>query len=258
MSTITQEIVNAEQRRSFEEQGFFVTDVLFDEATLADVRREFERLWQDSIATADAGDDIEQQQHARYRPFITQVHQNSVICNDFCRHPVFLQLCRELIGSDADLIWNQAIIKPPASTNNAFAWHQDQWYARHGDYAKDSNPELLQDPDNSFTAWVAISRTIVDNGTLWVLPGRHKEGLLPHVWSEERREWVGEFDTSWKIPAVLRPGQALIFNKYLPHGSSANISQETRMAYQIGYHVPGLKLAPSPDIVPVLRGGQAA
>ncbi|MCC7191931.1 MAG: phytanoyl-CoA dioxygenase family protein [Phycisphaeraceae bacterium] len=257
--------VTAAHRQQLTADGFFVTPVIFDEATIASVRSEMERIWGEQIEQAQRNNaDAITLDQIRYRPFIARLQEYSEPCAAFCRHPIILDLCRDLIGPDADMTWNQTIIKPPASRDqkstitardNAFAWHQDQWYALKGDYAKDSNVDLLTAPGNGFTMWVAISRTTVDNGTLWVLPGRHREGLLEHEWSTEKREWQGKFDTSWKIPAVMRPGQALIFDKYLPHGSSTNVSNETRIAYQIGYMVPGLKKGPSPDLVPVMRGG---
>ena len=256
MATIVpKELINSDQRRSLDEQGFFITEVLFDELTLEAVRHEFLRIWQQHIEKAKEADSVSQRL-AETRPFLPRLHEVSPVCDAFCRHQVFLQLCRELLGPDADTTWNQAILKPPSTSDNAFAWHQDNWYALNGEYANDSNLDALKSPDNSFTAWVAISRTTVDNGTLWVLPGRHKEGLLPHNWDDTRREWVGQFDTSWRIPAVMQAGQILIFRKHTPHGSGANVSEETRMAYQIGYSVPGLKLGPSRDIVPVMRDGQ--
>lgn len=252
-------IVSDAQRQQLEEEGFFITGVLFDEPTLAGLRGEFQRFWDEHIAGAEQTGDPLTIEQARYRPFIARLHLRSPICHAFCRHPAILDICRQIIGPDVDTTWNQTILKPPqrdSQSDNAFAWHQDQWYALKGDYAKDSNLDILREPNNAITLWVAVSRTTVDNGTLWVLPGRHKEGLLPHVWSESRREWQGQFDTSWKIPAVMKAGQMLVFRKYLPHGSGPNVSSEVRMAYQIGYTVPGLKLHPSEDLSPVLRGGQ--
>jgi ectoine hydroxylase-related dioxygenase (phytanoyl-CoA dioxygenase family) len=247
-------LVSAEKRRQFETEGYFITDVVFDEEVLAPVRAEFERFWQERIDSMEL-ENAHAQEQARYRPFLAGLHVNSNICFDFCSHPVFLQLCRELLGPDADLTWNQAIIKPPAPIDNAFSWHQDMWYALKNTYHEDCNLEILEAPDTGFTAWVAITRTIVDNGTLWVLPGMHQDGLLPHIRHEVRGDWDGQYDTSWKIPVVMRAGQVLVFNKYLPHSSGPNVSEETRMAYQIGYTIPGLKLSPSPDMTPVLRDG---
>jgi ectoine hydroxylase-related dioxygenase (phytanoyl-CoA dioxygenase family) len=132
------------------------------------------------------------------------------------------------------------------------------WYATHGGYADDTVPEIFLPNETGLTAWIAISRATVDNGTLWVLPGRHKEGLLPHVWDTATREWRGQFDTSWRVPAVLRPGPALMFRKYLPHASGPNLWDEPRMAYQLGFGLPGMKKVASPDVAPVLRGGEPA
>jgi len=257
MTTLTSPVeVTDAQREQLDEQGFFITDVLFDEPTLEAVRDEFNRLWQEHIEAAREGDALTQEQ-AQYRPFMARLHERSEVCADFCRHPIFLELCRQLVGPDADMTWNQCILKPPARNDNAFAWHQDMWYATHGDYANDTDPDILLPNETGITVWAAISRTTVDNGTLWVLPGRHKEGLLPHIWSDEKREFQGQFDTSWKIPVVMKAGQVLIFRKYLPHGSGPNVSDEVRMAYQIGYGLPGLKLVPSPDVVPIMRDGES-
>ena len=254
-------VVTEAQRRQFREDGYFMTDVVFDEATLAGVRAQFKRFWDEAIVAAQKTGNTFEIERAKARPFIAQLDRKSDVCQAFIKHRVFQDLALQLIGPDVDVTWNQCIIKAPQDPKSAdtfFSWHQDQWYALNGSYKDDCNMEVLTEPDNAITCWVAISRTIVDNGTLWVLPGRHKEGLLPHVWSKERNEWEGQYDTSWKIPAVLRAGQVLVFKKYLPHSSGQNISQETRMAYQIGYVAKGLKKGPSPDLSPLLRNGVEA
>jgi len=180
-------------------------------------------------------------------------------CDAFCRNPVLLELARQILGDDFDLTWTQAIPKPPQEpgmmADNAFAWHQDAWYATHGPFIEGTNPDIFWPNDTGLTMWAAITRTTVDNGTLWVLPGRDKEGLLPHVWDTATREWRGQYDTSWKIPVVMRAGQVLCFRKYLPHSSGPNVSNETRMAYQLGYCKPGLRTDGKYGIKPVLRGG---
>ena len=257
--------VTEAQRRQLAEEGYFITDVVFDKATLDGMRREFTRLWHEEIEKANQTGDALAIDWAKFRPHIAQLDHRSQACHAFCHHPVLLDLCRQLLGPDADLAWNQAIVKAPmpkernASTwDNVFAWHQDIWYALNGPYLKDANEEVLRDASSAITVWAAISRTTVDNGTLWVLPGQHQTGLIHHNWHTARREWQAQLDPAWKIPVVLRPGQALVFQKYLPHSSGTNVSDETRMAYQIGYSRPGLNKVPSPNFSPVIRGGKPA
>jgi len=254
--------VTEPQRRQFTEAGYFITDVVFDEPTLAGVRREFQRFWDEEIAAADQTGDKLKMHWARVRPHMAALDHRSDLCRAFCHHVVFADLCRQLLGDDADLSWNQAIVKAPmpdegaGNRQNALGWHQDPWYGLHGPYLKSVHEDQYRAADNAITCWVALSRTTVDNGTLWVLPGRHKEGLFPHLWNTERIEFQAQLDTAWKIPVVLRPGQVLIFKKYLPHSSGVNVSTETRMAYQIGYNLPGLNREPSVNFSPMLRAGQ--
>ncbi|MCX5661620.1 MAG: phytanoyl-CoA dioxygenase family protein [Planctomycetota bacterium] len=253
--------------RQLDDDGYFTTPVIFDEASVNGVRGEFLRMWQEQIARADASGNKDEARYARQRLFLSQLDHASPICDAFCRHPAILEVLGQILGPDVDITWNQAIMKAPqakettqpgTALDNTFAWHQDMQYAVAGDYAKDTNPEIFLAPNTGLTLWIAISRTTVDNGTLWVLPGRHKEGLLKHTRQGDpvKGEWAGEYDTSYRVPAVLRPGQMIAFRKYLPHGSGQNVSNENRLAYQIGYSVPGLKTAPSRDVSPVLRGGK--
>lgn len=249
-------LVTDDQRRQLDEQGYFITGKAIDEGTLSAVREEFIRFWQEEIRRAREQGDVKWLELTQHRPFISQLHLRGRACDAFCRHRAIIDLCRQLVGRDADMTWNQAIIKPPSEKPYPFAWHQDMWYATHGDFAKGVNPKVFLRPDVGITIWAAISRTTVDNGTLWVVPGRHKEGLFPHRWNTENRDWEAEIDTSARIPVVMEPGQLLVFRKYLPHSSGPNVSNETRMAYQIGYSVPNSRLVPSDFESPLMRGNE--
>ena len=194
------------QKKRFSEEGFFITDVLFRESELESVRSEFEQVWQ-----------------AEGRPsmsFFGRFHRRSEKCLAFCRHPVFRDLCGQLIGPDADLNFNQALVKAPEG-GRAFTWHQDARY-------------LITEPLDAVTCWVAVTPVNVSNGTLWVLPGRHREGLLPHE-RDAFGQWHCRVDESLKRPVELQAGQMLVFSRLLPHASGPNTTSALRMAYQIGF-----------------------
>ncbi|MEO6847443.1 MAG: phytanoyl-CoA dioxygenase family protein [Chthoniobacterales bacterium] len=255
MSTSTDTpVLSADQLAQLDKDGYCITDILFDEATLKAIQSEFQRMWEEEIEAAEKSGDAARIDFAHTKPFMSYLHLQSEACKAFTQLPPFVNACRQILGPDVDMTWDQSIIKPP-SEGKAFGWHQDAYYAVKGDYAKNAIPEDLVNPKKSITFWCAITRTIVDNGTLWVVPGMHKQGLLPHVYNESTREWQGQHDTSWKVPAVLKAGQVLVFTNCTPHGSGANISKEIRMAYQIGYSVPGLVKSNSP--LPLLRDNKA-
>lgn len=245
--------VTDEQRSQLREDGFFITDVLFETATLDGVRCEFQRLWDEEIRAAEASNNPRDAEFARRRAFLTLLEQRSTICAAFYRHPQLLSLAEQLVGPDLDMTWDQGIAKPP-SAGLAFAWHQDAHYALSSGYVDEAARERVLDSQYGITVWVAITRTTVENGTLWVVPGMHRNGVLPHVYDEDLREWQCQFDSSAGVPAVLEPGQALVFTSLVPHSSGPNVSDEVRMAYQIGYGVPGT--VDNGHEVPVLREGE--
>lgn len=229
----------------FRDEGFCILDDAFDPGELREVSAEFNRVWREDVAAAEVKGLPRQIELAKLRPFIGQVHARSAACEAFVRHPTYLELCRRLIGPDADLYYNQAVIKPP-SRGKAFGWHQDTQY-------------IITEPLEYITCWTPVTRATVDNGTIWILPGEHRKGLLPHVWSDEANEWQCQTDLSWKVPVVLRPGQLAVFSSLLPHASGPNVSDEVREAYVVQFHVPAVKHRDTGklvgDQVPVLRGG---
>jgi len=246
--------VTPTQRQQLADDGYFITEVLFDTATLDGVQSEFDRMWREDIAKAEASGVAKDIELARLRPFFAFLERRSQICAAFCKHPQLRNLARQLINSDdLDVSWNQAIAKPPGK-GKPFAWHQDAYYAVSGEHAKGANREEYLKLGWAITFWIAITRTTVANGTLWVVPGKHKQGLLPHVWSDEAREFQCDFDSTGKIPAELKRGQVLVFTNLTPHCSGANVSDEVRMAYQIGYAKPGM--VKNNYQIPALRGGQ--
>ena len=80
-------------------------------------------------------------------------------------------------------------------------------------------------------------RWMKNNGTLSVLPGRHKKGLLSQVtlqgdffgYSIDSTE-LGEEPQQREVVYRLRAGQAATHSSYLPHRSTANRSEAWRRA----------------------------
>lgn len=244
------------QHQQFREQGFIITGVLFTPPLIARLQAEFVRVWQETVRQVETQNDPLALELVRDRPFLADMHRASSVCASFLKGPVLLDLCRQLIGPGADCMYNQAVLKAPTpKINNAFAWHQDAFYMLAG-LSKDyfDRPRTLDDRQG-FVCWVAVTQTTVNNGTLWVVPGAHRQGLIPHTRRPETGEFVCQFDPAGAIPVELQAGQMLIFSKLLPHQSGPNLTRETRMAYQFTYVSPGVSNGP---VIPILRDNRPA
>ncbi|MCA1595199.1 MAG: phytanoyl-CoA dioxygenase family protein [Chloroflexi bacterium] len=240
-------LITDKQVQEFREQGYFVTEPAFSKSELAAVTGEFQRLWDEFIRSAEEGGDSKQTEIARFRPFIGQVHTRSAVMAEFVKAPIYLEACERLIGPDADLYYNQAVIKPPEKGRH-FGWHQDSGYT-------------TTEPLEYVTCWTAISRTFVENGCIWVLPRSHRQGVVPHRRNEvESSTDAAVEDESGAIPVEMAPGQVAIFSSLLLHKSGPNTSREVRMGYVPQYHSPTVRMVstgqPWGDRFPVLRDGK--
>ncbi|MDA0321867.1 MAG: phytanoyl-CoA dioxygenase family protein [Verrucomicrobia bacterium] len=236
----------------FHELGYFVTGVVFTDDELRPMREEFDRVYAEHVAAAEARGDAAEADRLRGQRAYGQFHTHSDVAAAFARKPVYMEACRKLIGGDADLYYNQAAVKPPAGHSKTFAWHQDSGYQR-------------TEPLTYITCWTAIGDSDLDNGCIWIIPGSPSWGLLEHLPEEETAESYGGLtaqfsDDSGQVPVEMKAGQVAIFSSLMLHKSGPNLSRDrARYGYVPQYHVPNAIAAdsgkPWGDLVPVLRDG---
>lgn len=106
----------------------------------------------------------------------------------------------------------------PASKNSILNPHQD-------------SPIIDETKEYAIFIWIPLTNINLTNGPIWVLPKSHK-------WGNHQRSlnvpWAFEKYTKflWKHmhPIELNEGDILCFDSALIHASSANLSNETRVA----------------------------
>ena len=101
----------------------------------------------------------------------------SDVLRDFCAHPLLAGLCRDLVGPDVRLYWEQAVYKQPHSTEPVL-WHQDNGYT-------------FVEPQAYLTCWIALTDATPENGCVVVMPGAHRAGTLHHVDTPDRARSAG-------------------------------------------------------------------
>ncbi len=131
----------------------------------------------------------------------------------------------QLLGRDVfDPLYmynSRCLIQPPNDDSHCWGWHQEVFHAI---------------PETKFLqVWGPLVRdSSVQNGTIEVLPGSHREGIARQSWTDEgtgyalvHREVVAEY-TPLAIPMKL--GDLMFFDPRLIHRSGKNTSDHTRMA----------------------------
>ncbi len=162
------------------------------------------------------------------------------------RREHILDIIEDLVGPDI-LNWNATFrFKKPDGRAHA-AWHQDSMYIK-------LKPFLV-------IAWLAVSAASSKHGCLKVIPGSHKWDLLQHAEGDDgdsilsRAQYITEaFDDSGAIEAVLKPGEACLFDHRIIHASGPNTSDERRVGLLIDYLPAGAEKEGPRDSAMLVRG----
>ena len=118
------------------------------------------------------------------------------------------------------LLNEQWIVKPPHCSGSAFAWHRDQ------EGLGSNTPAYL-------SVWCALDDVCEENGTLYILPGSHREEV------EMPADPGG-------LAVTADAGCVVLLHSRLLHSSAANISGTTRRAWMPQFStgaLAGVKLA---------------
>ncbi|MEX0852070.1 MAG: phytanoyl-CoA dioxygenase family protein [Bauldia sp.] len=196
-------VLTAAERNQFETNGFILGPAVYDPEAMRRVRDE---LYAVLATTSYAGSATAHR------------HLDSRTVHDLVAQPAIVERMASLLGPDL-LLWHTRFFdKPPGS--GPVPWHQDMafWPLK---------------PDICASVWIAIDRADTGNGCVEVIPGSHRL-RVPHVPSSGtgrfgRQSDPSIIDETRKVSIELDPGEFMIFDRWLLHGSPPNDSSRPRL-----------------------------
>ena len=177
----------AEAKARYDEQGYLTYPTMLDRSEVAVLRSalnelldEASRVPQDAsgLAGKDALTTSDKfsftmsstgERHVR-RIFNPIAHHQAFM--DLVHHDRILDAVENLIGPNIAIHHTKLNLKPPASQNARFEWHQDYPFFPHTNY------DLI-------AVAVHIDESTEENGCLRVIPGAHKLGPLVHKFAAD-------------------------------------------------------------------------
>ena len=207
-----------EERRCFDEQGYFIARDVLPPATLARLTDAADRL------------DVE------YRPkYGLQPHErlNHLDCIGY--DDAFLELLDwprtiakviDILGWHIQLYHSHLIITPPPPENlpsqtGRLRWHQDSGRLNI-DFETNPRPRV-----SLKVAFLLTGTETPDRGSTHVIPGSHRRNTLEFP--------VDNAEHPDATPVCARPGDAVFFERRLWHASGRNQSRFTRKILFLGY-----------------------
>ncbi|ANE48515.1 phytanoyl-CoA dioxygenase [Paenibacillus swuensis] len=201
-----------EDIRTYEEQGY----LLVKKGCSADLIDAFNGHIYDIRNQTPMPDWAACDEDKKYSLRLFNPHRHDSFSRQMMKLPIIRGGLAQLMGKEAAGVQSMYFYKEPGSPGQAS--HQDYYYIKN-------------DPMTMIAAWVAMEDLVdEENGCLWVIPGTHKLGLLPHGAVknlDEHESWTKEtegVDVSNQIPVVMEKGDILFFHELVIHSSNKNRS----------------------------------
>ena len=220
-----------DQRRFYDENGYFVVRRLVDQESLKNYERRFKDICSKKVVVpfltimTDVGVAKEQRSTAPVTKI--QNFQDDDVLFSYCALPELLKYVSCFTGPDVMAVHTMLISKPPdpGTKSSRHPMHQDLHYFP------------FRPPDRMVCSWTAMEHIHRANGCLVVVPGTHVNPLLPH----EYPKWEGGVNKMYhgiqdydpdaeRVHLEMQPGDTVFFHPLLIHGSGMNRTKGLRNA----------------------------
>ena len=243
-------MLTAEQRASFDRDGFLVLPDLVDRADCDRLVARAQEIAaaapaEKAVFTTQEQERVSDERFLSSGPRITcftepdgvtlakighALHDLDPVFAAFSRQPLLAELVADL-GVAQPLLLQSMYLCKAALSGGEVGSHQDATF-------------LYTEPQSCVGVWVALEDATVENGCLWALPGGHRTVPLERRFVRNggdadgtsfvrlRDEPVEVPEEGW-VPLEAAAGTVVLLHGLLPHRSSPNTSPRSRAAYSL-------------------------
>jgi hypothetical protein len=154
---------------------------------------------------------------------VTYPYALSATLNRYRAYPRLIEAVGRLLGPDIKQIVNQVNFNPPM-VGQGWGWHQDYRFRKQG---------IADVTSNFVQTIIAIDPCNTHTGGLRLVPRSFELGDLKLDADNENAERY--FDATLAVTPELSPGDVVLFNSHVIHGSTANCSPNPRRVYINGF-----------------------
>ncbi|MBP6705786.1 MAG: phytanoyl-CoA dioxygenase family protein, partial [Achromobacter sp.] len=145
-------------------------------------------------------------------------------------HARTLAMARQLLGPDAALYGEHALLKPGGGGPET-PWHQDEAFR---------SPDFVY---KELSIWLALQPATLESGCMQFIPGSNKWDVLEHRSPGGDKhlhplECCGDFARDLAVAEPLAPGGCTVHDARTLHHTGANTSDAPRLAYILIYNTP--------------------
>lgn len=208
--------ISSENIAFYKQNGYLIAADLLSGNEITELKKETaaifrgERGYVDGMLAIDgveSDDDILKKYVAIHFP-----HKISSVIYNYLSHPKIVHVLTNIISPNVKCMQSMLFVKGPGKAGQA--WHQDEFY--------------IPTRDRSLIGvWIAIDDASIENGCLWIIPGR--PGYLMRRVNNHSDEYadvdsidVSKYGSAGPVPVEVAKGSVVFFDGYTLHSSKRN------------------------------------
>lgn len=224
-------------RQQYQQQGYLVIPDLISGTEIATLKSETAAIFRGErghiegmveVDENEPDDEVLKKYVAIHFP-----HKLSKVLYNFLFHQEVVDILTQLIGPNIKCMQSMLFVKAPGKAGQS--WHQDEYY--------------IPTRDKSLIgAWIAIDDATIENGCLWIIPGR--PGYIMNRVKNNSPEFadVDTIDVSAyekeKIPVEVKSGSVVFFNGYTLHSSLRNKTRDCFRTALVNHYMSAESMLP--------------
>jgi phytanoyl-CoA hydroxylase len=221
----------------YNEYGYLIAPAMLSSEEINELKKETaaifrgERGYVDGMLPVEANDN-ESEVLKKYVA-IHFPHKISKLIHAFLFQQKIVDVLVNIVSSNVKCMQSMLFVKGPGKAGQA--WHQDEFY--------------IPTRDKSLVgAWIAIDDATVENGCLWIIPGR--PGWMMKRVPNGSNEYadVDTIDiTAYKgkaIPVEVKSGSVVFFNGYTLHSSQRNKTTDCFRTALVNHYMSAESMLP--------------
>lgn len=161
-------------------------------------------------------------------------HKISPLIKEYLFHEKIVEVLTNVVSPNLKCMQSMLFVKGPGKAGQS--WHQDEFYIPTRD-------------QSLIGVWIAIDDATVDNGCLWIIPGRPKY-IMPRIKNEDTQYAdvdtidVSMYNTDQIMPIEVKKGSVVFFNGYTLHSSKRNMTKDCFRTALVNHYMSAESMLP--------------
>jgi ectoine hydroxylase-related dioxygenase (phytanoyl-CoA dioxygenase family) len=209
-------VISKENAAFYAEYGYLIAPELLSTNEIDELKKETAAIFRGERGYVEGMIDVEENESdnevLKKYVAIHFPHKISPLIHDSLSNKKVVDVLVNIISPNVKCMQSMLFVKGPGKAGQS--WHQDEYY--------------IPTRDQSLTGvWIAIDDATIDNGCLWIIPGR--PGYMMRRIKNESSEYadvdtidVSQYNPQELMPVEVQSGSVVFFNGYTLHSSRRN------------------------------------